>query len=55
MSPITKLKLLLLIYKYWLKDLIIQKIKKDHSYRHLLQFIDAIIHDDIRKDGDQWD
>lgn len=54
MSPLTRFIILKLIYKYWLRDLIIFKIKSDNTYINLLQFTDHII-DYEGKDGEQWD
>lgn len=54
MSPLTQLKIVVLIYKYWLRDLIIHYIRKDISYENLLKFTDYIIfYNEDRKDGDQ--
>lgn len=55
MSPLTKFKIIFLIYKYWLRDLIIDKIKLDHSYENLLKLSDFLLDYDNRKDGESWD
>lgn len=54
MSPLTQLTILKLIYKYWLRQLIINKIRADYSYQNLLEFTDFIIsHNDAdRKVGE---
>lgn len=54
MSPLTRFIILKLIYRYFIRDIIIFKIKSDISYQNLLHFTDYIVDYD-RKDGDQWD
>lgn len=50
MSPLTQFKILSLIYEYWIRDLIILKIKSDSSYQSLLEFTDYIVYEnDDRK------
>lgn len=53
MSPLTRFSIVILVYKYWLRDLIILKIKYDRAYESLLKFTDYIMLD--RKDGDRWE
>lgn len=54
MSPLTRFSIIKLLYKYYIRDLIIQKIRSEQSYEKLLQFTDYIVFDD-RKEGDQWE
>lgn len=55
MSPLIQFKILVLIYQYWLRDLIINKIRIDQSYVNLLKFTDYIIGFNADgKDGDLW-
>jgi hypothetical protein len=55
MSPLTKFAIMQLIYKYFIRDIIIQKIKLDITYANLLKFTDYIIDYKVeRKDGDLW-
>jgi hypothetical protein len=55
MSPLTRFKISQLLYKHFIRELIITKIKTDKSYINILNFIDYIIFNDDRKDGDTWD
>lgn len=55
MSPITKFKILCIIYRYFLRDLIITKIKSDQNYESLLAFTDQFVElDSTENGGDQW-
>lgn len=56
MSPLSTLEILKLVYKYWLRDLVINKIRVDRSYENLLEFIDRLVgYDSHRKDGEcRW-
>jgi hypothetical protein len=53
MSPITKYSVFQLIYKYWIRELIINKIKNDEQYQHLLQLCDTLM--DYRKETESWE
>lgn len=47
LSPITKYVISCKIYKYWLRDLIINKIKTENHYKHLLKITDDIFKDAV--------
>ena len=54
MSPLSKLTIIQIMYKIWIRELIIDNIQLDYSYQKLLNIMDIVTDYSNRKDGDQW-
>lgn len=52
LSPITRYSISCLIYRYWLRDLIIEKIKTHDYYKELIKITDILFRnaEDSRKE-----
>jgi len=44
-----------LIYKYWLRDILLNKIKSDQNYTNLLELCDTLLINEVEERKEKWD
>jgi len=44
-----------LIYKYWLREILINKIKTDKNYQNLLELCDTLLISEVDERKEKWD
>ena len=51
----TKYYVMSLIYKYWLRDILINKIKIDKNYQNLLELCDTLLISEVDERKEKWE
>jgi len=53
-SIVTKFYVLTLVYKYWLRDMIIDNINKNPHYENLIDLCDTLVKSAADKEDKKW-